>query len=573
MIVLVGFMGAGKTTVGRLLADKLGLPFLDSDVVIEQRTGRTVRDIFAEDGEPAFRAVEHEVVADLLGGPDVVLALGGGAPEHPGTRALLRSGPSVVYLQVGYAQAMARVAGDEYRPMLHRPDLDGLYQRRLDIYGDIATLTIATDGRGPEAVGSDVVEHLVRAPRVPAGTSTILVSCTGGTYNVHVGTGLLAQAGGLLPALPYTRTAVLIVGRGSGAGRSFGAVQALADSLRTTRDLAVHVIEVPDGQGAKDLSTVGSVAGQLAELAVHKDDLIVGVGGDVVCDIAGFVASTYNRGMPLALVPVTLGAQADSAVGGKASLNLPQGRNLLGTVHQPVAVIADVAVVQPGQEEYRAGLAEAVKHALISGGALLRLLAEHADVLRDKGDPQVLASVVTRSVQVKADIVGRDERERGDRLHLNYGHTFGHAIEQLGAVDGADDGAATAIGMMAAAHLARRQGRIGDDVVDLHRTLLAGLGLPVTASLDLEKLREAWLRDKKYRDGTRFVVLNGLGRPEAGVRASDETLAAALHDLARGTSPPPAGSTHAARGRPATPSGTWTWSTWTRLRRSAPSPS
>jgi shikimate kinase len=107
MIVLVGFMGAGKTTVGRVLADKLGLAFLDSDVVIEQRTGRTVREIFAEDGEPAFRVLEHAVIADLLSGPDVVLALGGGAPEHGGTRDLLNAGPSVVYLQVGYARAMA----------------------------------------------------------------------------------------------------------------------------------------------------------------------------------------------------------------------------------------------------------------------------------------------------------------------------------------------------------------------------------------------------------------------------------------------------------------------------------
>jgi shikimate kinase / 3-dehydroquinate synthase len=525
MIVLVGFMGAGKTTVGRLLADKLGLAFLDSDVVIEQRAGRTVREIFAADGEPAFRALEHEVVADLLAGPDVVLALGGGAVEHGGTRKLLSDGPSVIYLQVGYAQAMARVAGDEYRPLLHRPGLDDLYQRRLDVYGGVATLTIATDGRRPETVASDVVEHLVRAPHVPPGTSTILVSCTGGTYNVHVGAGLLDQAGALLPELPYTRTAVLITGDRT-------SVVHVADSLRRTRDLTVHVIEVPDRQAGKNLSTVGSVADELAGLAVHKDDLIVGVGGEVVCDIAGFVASTYNRGMPLALVPVTLGAQADSAVGGKASLNLPQGRNLLGTVHQPVVVICDVTAVRPGQDGYRAGLAEAVKHALISGGALVRLLTEHAGMLRDKGDPDVLAGVVTRSVQVKADIVGRDERERGDRLHLNYGHTFGHAIEHLQAVDGADDGEATALGMMAAAYLARRQGRIGDDVVDLHRTLLSGLGLPVSGQFTVDGLREAWLRDKKYRDGTRFVVLNGLGRPEAGVLATDEDLAAALRELA-----------------------------------------
>lgn len=159
MIVLVGFMGAGKTTVGRLLADRLGLPFLDSDQVIEQRAGRSVRDFFATDGEPAFRALEHEVIADLLAGPEAILALGGGAAEHPATQVALKRA-DVVYLQVGYAQAMRRVAGDEYRPLLRRPDLDRLYGRRLDVYGAVATLTVATDGRPPEAIASDVIERL-----------------------------------------------------------------------------------------------------------------------------------------------------------------------------------------------------------------------------------------------------------------------------------------------------------------------------------------------------------------------------------------------------------------------------
>ena len=553
MIVLIGFMGAGKTTIGRLVADKLGLPFLDSDLVIEQRTGRQVRDIFATDGEPAFRDLEHQVIAGLLDGPDAVLALGGGAPEHPGTQLKLKQA-DVVYLQVGYQQAMNRVAGDEYRPLLARPGLDDLYRRRLDVYAGVATLTIATDGRRPETIGADVVEHLVRAAAVPPGTSTILVSCTGGTYNVYVGSAILAETGRLLPALPYARTAVLITD--AVLTTDIGDRQAPAEVAASlaARGLTVHTIAVPGGQAAKDLSTVAQVAGQLADLAVHKDDLIIGLGGEVVCDVAGFLASTYNRGMPLALVPVTLAAQADAAVGGKASLNLPQGRNLLGTVHQPVAVIADVTAIDRSRE-YRAGLAEAVKHALISGCDLVSLLDEQAGPLLagpgldDAGPPQpaataaqtrvaqtrvALTRLVTRSVQVKADIVSRDERERGDRLHLNYGHTFAHAIEQVSGPDTADDGDATALGLMAAAQLARRLGRIGDDVVDLHRSLLAGLGLPTTATFDRDSLREAWLRDKKFRDGTRFIVLNGLGKPEAGVLADDTTLEAALADLANG---------------------------------------
>ena len=160
MIVLVGFMGAGKTTVGQLLGQRLALPFTDSDLVIEQRAGRPVRQIFAEDGEPAFRALEHQVIAGLLDGPALVLALGGGAAEHPGTRRRLAT-EQVVYLQVGYEQAMARVGGDPGRPLLARPDLAATYQRRLPLYAELATVTVGTDGRGPAAISDDILGRLI----------------------------------------------------------------------------------------------------------------------------------------------------------------------------------------------------------------------------------------------------------------------------------------------------------------------------------------------------------------------------------------------------------------------------
>ena len=165
MIVLVGFMGAGKTTVGTVLAARLGLPFADSDQVLEDRAGRPIRQIFTEDGEPAFRALEYEVIAGLLDGPPMVLALGGGAPGHPPTKARLTHDPAaeVVYLHVGYDQAMRRVGGDEGRPLLARPDLPALYQRRLPVYAAVATLTVPTDGRRPEDISDDILARLVRA--------------------------------------------------------------------------------------------------------------------------------------------------------------------------------------------------------------------------------------------------------------------------------------------------------------------------------------------------------------------------------------------------------------------------
>jgi shikimate kinase len=156
VIVIVGFMGAGKTTVGRLLASQLGVPFLDSDHVIEARAGRPVAEIFAADGEPAFRSLEHEVIADLLAGPDVVLALGGGAAEATETRKLLASVP-VAYLRISYPEALARVGGDDSRPMLARADIADVYARRQATYAEVATLAVDVDGRSPEEIARDIL--------------------------------------------------------------------------------------------------------------------------------------------------------------------------------------------------------------------------------------------------------------------------------------------------------------------------------------------------------------------------------------------------------------------------------
>ncbi|HEY2238173.1 MAG TPA: shikimate kinase [Streptosporangiaceae bacterium] len=164
MIVLVGFMGAGKTTVGQLLARRLGLPFADADIVIADRAGIPVPRIFAERGEPAFRELEHETIASLLAGPRLVLALGGGAVEHEQTRRVLAAAEHTIYLHVRYEAALDRVGGDDGRPMLRRPDLAEVYRRRLVAYSEVATLTIDTEGRVPELVCTDIVRYLAGSP-------------------------------------------------------------------------------------------------------------------------------------------------------------------------------------------------------------------------------------------------------------------------------------------------------------------------------------------------------------------------------------------------------------------------
>jgi shikimate kinase / 3-dehydroquinate synthase len=164
--VLVGFMGAGKTTVGRIIAERLGQPFVDSDVLIEQRLGREIREIFATEGEAYFRELEHATVAALVRGPEAVVALGGGAAEDKRTRAVLRNA-RVVYLRVSYDEAMSRIRGDKFRPLLSRPDLDEAYQRRLSIYEDVSVFTIDTDGRRPDAIALEVLAELTRLPLTP----------------------------------------------------------------------------------------------------------------------------------------------------------------------------------------------------------------------------------------------------------------------------------------------------------------------------------------------------------------------------------------------------------------------
>lgn len=530
IVMLVGFMGAGKTTVGHIVAERLGLPFVDSDLIIEQRLGRSVRDVFAAEGEAAFRELEHQTVRELARGQDAVIALGGGALGDSRSRAALRH-TRVIYLHVSFSDAMERVASDEFRPMLHRPDLREIYQARLPVYEEFAAMTIDTNGRRPDAVAMEILANLTTLPVLPSGCSSIFVTPIGGVYYAHVGPGLLAHVDDLLPGLPDAERAAIVEARPDRDVAAAVAAQLEDRGLRTLR------IPVDDSAAAKTLNAYGGVVEALADHVMHKDDLVVAVGGESVGELAGFAAATFNRGTNLALVPTTLVAQADASVGGKNSINLSQGHNLVGSIHQPIVVVSDVQLAcARADRAYRPGLAEIAKHALISDEDMRQLVLSAADRLR-AGDVDAVQAVVTRSVEIKADIVSRDEREQGDRVYLNYGHTFANALALLGDPETGSEDAVLPLGLMAAAWLAYRQGRVGIDVVEAHRELLTALGLPTTGNIPVQRMGDAWARDKKYRRGVRFVVLNGLGRPEGGVIADDATLAQVFDDLRGSTTP------------------------------------
>ncbi|HZD17666.1 MAG TPA: 3-dehydroquinate synthase [Actinomycetota bacterium] len=337
----------------------------------------------------------------------------------------------------------------------------------------------------------------------------VRVAVPGRGYDVTVGTGLLSEAAAHLPELPGAERA-FVVADGSVAQRY---IAPLVHGLKPLGIRAVH-LGVPEGEEAKSLQTMTALQRQLAIQGAHRHDPIVALGGGAVGDLAGFVAATYMRGVPVVQVPTTLLAQVDAAIGGKTAVNLPEGKNLVGAFHQPVAVIADITTLATlPDREYRSGLAEVAKYALAIDPELLGWLErDPATVLsRDLG---ALEELVTRCVRAKAVLVGEDERDAGARLHLNYGHTLGHALERLDAFAGRSHGEAVAIGMTFAARLAEAMGIAPAGLAARHVRLLASLGLESGATLPgAEAILAAMRMDKKYRGGIRFVLLEDVGRP------------------------------------------------------------
>lgn len=527
MIVLVGFMGAGKTTVGFMLAQELGLPFFDADTLIEQREGMRVADIFEVHGEARFREVERAVIAEVLDGPDAVVALGGGALGDPGTCAALEWA-TVVYLEASFAEILRRLRGDGTRP-LFQGDVRALYEERVGRYESVADVTVPVDERQPEVVAKEIARLLDRdrpvATSAERAAKEVHVSLGDRSYDVHVGRGVIERAASLLPDMPDAQKAFIVTHErlsemGANVAQAFD-----------ERGLEVSILEVDEGEGSKTLATAGELLEALAAGGAHRHDVVAAVGGGVLGDLAGFVASTFARGMPLVHVPTTLLAQVDAAIGGKTAVNLPHGKNLVGTFHQPLCVLCDVNVLETlPEEELRSGFAEVAKYGFIADPPLLRvLLARNQDLAAR--DPELLAEVVERCVGIKARVVADDERDRGRRAHLNYGHTFAHAIEQARGFGGIRHGEAVALGMVAAAETAAEIGWLDDADVALHREVLRRLGLPVSARLDVAELEPVWVRDKKYRGEVRFVLLRQIGAPEAGVAVGREQVERALERM------------------------------------------
>ncbi len=365
--------------------------------------------------------------------------------------------------------------------------------------------------------------------------STIAVRTPNAVYQVHIGRGLLDRLEELLPPLPGA-TAAAVVCPAALAGNADRAAGALA-----RRGLAVHLLEVPDGEDAKRLAVIESLYQRLAAIPARRADPVVAVGGGATTDAAGFAAATWLRGVPLIGLPTTLLAMVDAAIGGKTAVDLQAGKNLVGAFHQPSAVVADLDTLATLPEaELRAGMAEVIKAGLIADPDLATACLERAPAAV-AGDLDALAPLAEAAIRVKAELVGADEREAGRRVILNYGHTLGHALERLAGYRGLRHGEAVALGMVFAARVAEAVGMAGPGLVERHVELLRAARLPVGGvDLDPDTVLEAMGTDKKHGGaggGLRLVLLSAPGKPELVPAPERQVLIEAIRSLAGDSSP------------------------------------
>jgi 3-dehydroquinate synthase len=537
-VFLIGFMGAGKSSTGPLLAERLKVPFTDLDREIEAREGADIASLFATRGESGFREAEHAALAALAEREPSVVALGGGAVVREDNRALMRELGTVVYLSVSAEEARARLEGVIDRPLLagrSAADVDALLASRVPLYHAAAHVTVDTDGRAPSQVSELIAAALVADLADPHDDAAIHVSVAAAEerYAILVGPGLLASVGEHVARYATSRQALLVTDER--VAELFG--DTAAHSLRDA-DLQVTTLVVPAGERSKSWRQAGELLEAFAAAGADRGCMVVALGGGVVGDLAGFCAASYMRGVALVHVPTTLLAHVDSAIGGKTGVDLSAGKNLAGAFWPPRLVLADTEVLQSlPAAEWTNGLVELVKGALLEGGDTLARVEQSIDALVAR-EPAVVRRGVWDAAAFKAGVVSADLREADLRECLNFGHTLGHALELLVGYGDLPHGLAVAEGMRFAFALAEALVDASPELTVRGVRLLEAIGAgadasvgvlrPAAARLTPPAVLSAMRADKKSRAGAvRFVLLREPGAWVAQA-VSDDVLLEAL---------------------------------------------
>lgn len=550
-IFLVGLMGSGKTTIGRVLAKKLNKRFVDSDHEIEARTGVSIPVIFEIEGEQIFRQREADVIRDLTAQQDIVLATGGGAILNEESRRYLKSRGTVIYLRASTHSILQRTSHDKNRPLLQTADprkrLEELARQREPFYQEVAHLIVETGRPNIQGIVQSILAQLeVRQPgfasravsQTSNSTSTemstpkhppiqLSVDLGERAYPILIGEGLLNDADKLGKLVPGRRVAIV-----TNTVVAPLYLERLTKALEAAGKQVLSIV-LPDGEEEKNWASLMRIFDVLLQEKCDRKTTLIALGGGVIGDLTGYAAASYMRGIPFVQVPTTVLAQVDSSVGGKTGINHPLGKNMIGAFYQPQAVIADTGTLNTlPDRELSAGLAEVIKHGAIIDAAFFDWIERNIGKLVAR-DPEALAYAVKRSCEIKAEVVRQDEKEGGIRAILNFGHTFGHAIEAGMGYGQWLHGEAVGCGMVMAADLSHRLGYIDETMKNRIRVLVEAAGLPVVApDLGMERWLELMQVDKKNEGGQiRFILLKPLGTavittvPDDALRA---TLAAGV---------------------------------------------
>jgi shikimate kinase/3-dehydroquinate synthase len=508
-------MGCGKTAVGRAVAERAGVPFVDLDHEVEKQAGSSIRQIFEKRGEEAFRSMESEALARQLADPTPrVVALGGGSLLARRTRLLALERSIVITLTAEPGELVRRLSGDAARPLLgdtpSESRLRDILELRSAAYAEAHAL-LATDGIAIDKLATDVLRF--------AELEAIAVPLGGRTYTVEI-----------VPEAADTRL------QDTWERLTPSAVIVVTDEIveplvlpRLSRSLArdqIVKVVLPSGERHKTLASVERILTSAIEARVDRHALVVGIGGGVVTDVAGLAAALALRGLRWVAVPTTVLSMVDASVGGKTAVDLGAAKNAVGAFHQPARVVVDPTFSRTESDRaLRGGFAEVVKTALIGDPALFDELssAGAAERLRDR-DPSSTARAIRSSIAVKAGIVGRDEREQGERAHLNLGHTVGHALEAEGGFERLTHGEAVSLGLVAALRVGVALGVTDRNLASRVEQVLERLGLPI--DLDQEPLDRAmrWVTyDKKRQAGAlRLVLVRAPGSVEIVAVAPSE---------------------------------------------------
>ncbi len=517
-------MATGKSTTGRLLAERTGRDFVDTDEFIVDRTGKNIFDIFEIDGEAAFRHWERKISHELASRENLVIASGGRLMLDPLNALLLGQDSIVICLTATAEEILERVVKQNLRrPLLEtgnpHQEIDRLLEQRAEGYNQYKTFN--TSAKDTETVVSELLDLIALEEQSnnwqqPA-TAKFPVHFPGGNYQVSVGWNIL----------PHLEDYILL------SDQSVVVTDSNVGPLYSQDILAAEatkIVTLPAGEKHKTLQSIRDIYDQLLDAGIDRRGTIIALGGGVVGDMAGFAAATYMRGIRFIQCPTTVLSMVDASVGGKTGVDLPQGKNLVGAFKQPAAVVADLATLKTlPKSEFSGGMAEIVKHGIIASPHLLTRLSTIDWFVDDDNEQKLPAyqygangkfssghemhKLIVEAILIKRDIVESDPFESDMRMLLNLGHTFAHAIEQVSSYQ-VTHGQAVALGLVAATNLSARLGHCRVDFQQYIEEILIRLGLPIRIPSYLPTHSIIWAmgKDKKKTAGRlNFILVREAG--------------------------------------------------------------